>query len=367
MVRELPRSGDPKGRPYLRKVATLLRVSLSTVVCEPLVHAKSRRAGTWTQFMTEYCLDIWEQRGAAMKHWITYPVVTHPLNPEFVTGDALLQFARAAEAAGFDGLAFTDHPAPSHKWLNAGGHDALDPFTALSFVAAGTSHLRLIPNILVLPYRNPFLVAKAAATLDVLSGGRFVLSVATGYMRSEYRSLGVDFERRNELFDEALEVIRGVWAVDDFSYEGSKFTAGGVTANPKPVHVPIWIGGNSALTRRRVARHGDGWNPFPAPAQLAATARTSVLETLDDLAPMIEDLRRHTEAAGRDPATIDIAFTSGHVGPGHPAFSGQSHLDALADMATLGVTWNSIRVPGDSLNHALEALECYGTEVIAQQ
>ncbi|MEZ5143288.1 MAG: LLM class F420-dependent oxidoreductase [Acidimicrobiales bacterium] len=302
-----------------------------------------------------------------MKHWTTYPLTAHPSNPELFAGDAVGRFARAAEAAGFDGIAFTDHPAPSHKWLTAGGHDALDPFAALSFVAAATERLRLIPNIVVLPYRNPFLVAKAAATLDSLSGGRFVLSVATGYLRSEYRALGVDFARRNELFDEALAVIRGAWTTDDFSFEGHDFTASGVTANPKPRHVPIWIGGNSALTRRRVARLADGWNPFPAPRQLAETARTQPLETLDDLAPMIEHLRRHTEDAGRDPGTIDVAFTTGLSGPAEDGFDADAHLEALDRMAGLGVTWSSVGVPGDSLAHATEALERYGEEVIARR
>src|SRR5205823_15093412 len=102
------------------------------------------------------------RKGQAVKHWVTYPLLTHPMNPELVTGAALTRFAQAADASGFSGLAFTDHPAPSHKWLNAGGHDALDPFAALSFVAGVTSRLRLIPNIVVLPYRNPFLVAKSA-------------------------------------------------------------------------------------------------------------------------------------------------------------------------------------------------------------
>ena len=301
-----------------------------------------------------------------MQHWVTYPLISHPYNPELVDGGGLARFAQAAEAAGFGGIAFTDHPAPSHKWLTAGGHDALDPFAALAFVAGVTERLRLIPNIVVLPYRNPFTVAKTAATIDALSGGRFVLSVATGYLRSEYRALGVDFERRNELFDEALEVLRGVWSTDEFAYEGSGFTAGGVSANPKPVHVPIWIGGNSALTRRRVARHADGWNPFPAPAWLAQTARTPPLETLEDLAPMVDHLRAQTEAAGRDPSTIDIAFTTGAPGPADPSFSAGAHLDALDRMAALGVTWNSTGIPGDSLDHAVEALERYGAEVIAQ-
>lgn len=302
-----------------------------------------------------------------MKHWLTYPLLAHPFRPEFVSRAGITRFAQAAEAAGFDGLGFTDHPAPSHKWLTAGGHDALDPFVALSLVAAVTERLRLIPNIVVLPYRNPFLVAKAAATLDALSDGRFVLSVATGYLRSEYRALGVDFDRRNELFDEALEVLRGVWARDDFAYEGRGFTASGVSANPKPAHVPIWIGGNSALTRRRVAASGDGWNPFPAPAQLAQTSRTVPLEGLADLAPMLDHLWQHVDEAGRDRDTIDVAFTTGLPGPADDAFDGDAHLATLADMAALGVTWNSVSVPGDSLERAIETVERYGAAVISNQ
>ena len=302
-----------------------------------------------------------------MRHWVTYPLIRHPHNPAFVAGEGLARFARAAEAAGFSGIAFTDHPAPSNKWLNAGGHDALDPFAALSFVAGVTSTLRLIPNIVVLPYRNPFLVAKAAATIDALSGGRFTLSVATGYLRSEYRALGVDFERRNELFDEALEVLNGVWTTDDFAYEGTGFTAGGVSANPKPAHVPIWIGGNSALTRRRVARSADGWNPFPAPANLARTARTPVLEGLDDLAPMLEHLWTEAEAVGRAASSIDVSFTTGLPGAGSPAFSADAQLEALDRLAVAGVTWCSTGVPDDSMDAAVEALERYGAEVIAHQ
>ena len=301
-----------------------------------------------------------------MKHSVVFPLVSHPYHPELVAPDAVIRFARAAEAAGFSGIAFTDHPAPSHKWLTNGGHDALDPFTALAFIAGVTSEIRLIPHIVVLPYRNPFVVAKTTATLDVLSGGRFVLSVASGYLRSEYRALGVDFEQRNVLFDEALSVLRGVWTTDRFSFEGTGYVAGEVSANPKPGYVPIWIGGNSALTRRRVAQFGDGWNPFVAPPELAKTARTSRLETLDDLAPLISDLHRHTEAAGRDPATLDVQFSTRLPGPGHDRFDAGRHLDELADMAAIGVTWNNVGVPGSSLEAALDAVAQYGTEVIAQ-
>lgn len=300
-----------------------------------------------------------------MKHWFTYPLIAHPFEPELVSRDGIVRIARAAERAGFDGIGFTDHPAPSHKWLNAGGHDALDPFVALAVVAATTERIRLVPNIVVLPYRNPFLVAKAAATLDAISGGRFVLSVATGYLRSEYRALGVDFEQRNALFDEALAVLRGIWSEEQFSYEGSGYTAAGVTANPRPAHVPIWIGGNSALTRRRVAAHGDGWNPFPAPATMARTARTVPLEGLDDLGPMLEHLWQQVEQAGRDRGDIDVSFTTGQPGPGRADFDAAAHLEVLDRMTSMGITWNGTDVPGGSIDQAVEAIERYGTEVIA--
>lgn len=303
-----------------------------------------------------------------MRHFVTYPLVAHPYSPELVTKQAMIRFATRAEELGFDGVGFTDHPAPSHRWLQAGGHDAIDPFVAFGLVAAVTERLLLVPNILVLPYRNPFLVAKAAATLDVVSDGRFVLSVATGYQRGEYRALGVDFDERNELFDEALAVIRGVWTTDDFAFDGLHFTARGQTANPKPGHVPIWIGGNSALSRRRVARVADGWNPFAAPATLAQTAKTPVLETVEDLKPMLDHLWGCVDEVGRDPSDIDIALQAlGCAPPGDAGFDPEQHLDVLGTLAGLGVTWTNTSVPGDSLAAALDGLEQYATSVIAPQ
>jgi probable F420-dependent oxidoreductase len=301
-----------------------------------------------------------------MNYWVTYPMTAHPYNPEFTTKAALTRFCQVAEEAGFLGIGFTDHPAPTDRWLKAGGHDALDPFTALSFCAAVTDRMRLIPNILVLPYRNPFIVAKAAATLDALSGGRFTLAVATGYMRGEYKALGVDFEQRNARFDEAIEVIRGVWSDEDFSYEGSTFSAPGQTANPKPSpHPPIWIGGNSRMSRRRVARYGDGWTPFPAPRALSTTAKTPPLETLDDLRLMLDELAQFMEEADRDPKSIDIAFgTSAGGSPGSDSFHPEAQLAADAELAALGVTWSGAGVPGDSLEHAVEALQRFGESVI---
>ena len=308
-----------------------------------------------------------ERCKTTMQFSVTYPLVSHPCAAELVTKDALVRFARAAEAAGFDGIGFTDHPAPTHRWLEAGGHDALDPFAALAFCGAVTDRIRLIPNIVVLPYRNPFIVAKAVATIDALTDGRFTLAVATGYLRGEYRALGVDFEERNRLFDEALEVLRGVWTTDDFAYEGSTFSARGQSANPKPAKVPpIWIGGNSALSRQRVAASADGWTPFPAPARLAQTSKTPPLETVEDLAALLEDLWKRVDAVGRDRRAIDVSFGCAAGGnPASDAFDADAHRAGLADLADLGVTWVGVGVPGDSIDHAIETLIRYGEQIIS--
>jgi len=278
--------------------------------------------------------------------------------------------ASAAESAGFHGFGFTDHPAPSQRWLESGGHDALDPFVAMGFAAARTTTLQLIPNIVVLPYRNPFIVAKAGATLDLLSGGRFTLAVGAGYLKGEFAALGVDHAERNNLFDEAIDVIRRIWTSDDVSFEGRHFNARGITSHPRPLsdpHPPIWIGGNSGLARQRVADRGEGWCPFPAPPGLARTARTVALDTPEQLALAVDDLRRRLDAAGRDPATVDIAFSNQAGGnPANDAFNAEAHLAALDTLATLGITWIHVGLPGDSVGHALETLERYGELVIGR-
>jgi len=306
-----------------------------------------------------------------VKFAITHPMHSHPYNPELVTGAGIARVAAAAEAAGFDGFGFTDHPAPSQRWLESGGHDALDPFVAMAFAAAHTTALRLIPNIVVLPYRNPFIVAKAGATLDLVSGGRFTLAVGVGYLKREFAALGVDFDDRAALFEESLQVIRDIWTTDDVTVDGKHFTAQGITAHPRPVsvpHPPIWIGGNTAAARTRVAAHGQGWCPFRAPAMLAQTARTAALESLADLAAGIGDLRRRLEEAGRDPSTVDVTFTN-HAGgtPGADDFDADAFLEGVAQLTELGVTWVQVGVPGDSLAHALEAIEQFGADVIARR
>jgi len=305
-----------------------------------------------------------------MRFAITHPMIGHPYDPVLVSGQGITAVASAAEAAGFHGFGFTDHPAPSHRWLEAGGHDTLDPFVAMAFAAARTTTLRLIPNIVVLPYRNPFLVAKAGATLDLLSGGRFTLAVGAGYLKAEFGALGVNPDERNDLFNEALDVLKAIWTADDVSITGRHFDARGITAHPRPLtepHPPIWIGGNSNRARQRVVEHGQGWCPFRAPPGLAKTARTAALDTPERLAVAIDDLRRRLETAGRDPSSVDIAFSNPAGGnPDTDSFDADAHRDELERLAGLGVTWVQVPLPGDTVGHVLETIQRYGERVIAR-
>src|SRR5437764_293431 len=157
---------------------------------------------------------------------------------DFVTGEAVMECAKAAEEAGFAACFVTDHPAPDIKWLAGGGHHALDPFVALSFAAAATTRMRVQTHILVLPYRNPLLTAKSVLSLDVLSGGRVILGVASGYLKPEFAALGVDFDERNELTDEAIDVMRRVWTADEVVAEGRHFRTRGTSMRPHPPHAP---------------------------------------------------------------------------------------------------------------------------------
>ena len=142
-----------------------------------------------------------------MKFSLGYPLAHHPIDDAFTTPQFMAEFARLAEECGYHSVNVTEHPIPGDKWLGAGGHHALDPFVALAFAAGATERIGLLTNITVVPYRNPFLLAKAVASLDRVAAGRFTLGVGTGYLKPEYFAVGVDFEERN---DPVRRVDRGV-------------------------------------------------------------------------------------------------------------------------------------------------------------
>jgi probable F420-dependent oxidoreductase len=293
-----------------------------------------------------------------MRFMFQYPE-TAGTDTEMLDAGPVADLAKAAEAAGFEGFAFTEHPAPGARWLETGGHPTLDPFVALGHVAAVTTRLTLLTYLTVLPYRNPMLVAKAASTVDVLSGGRFVLGAGAGYLKGEFRALGVDFEERNALFDEALEVLALHWAGEPFSYRGRHFEAREVVARPRPVGrtIPIWVGGNSALARRRVVERAEGWMPMTGPAELFATTRTAAIVDVAELAAAIAALR---SAAGERGPSLDVAVAYPDRSVADLDREVERHREAFGRLESSGVTW--VVIPGSttSRQQSLEFIEGFG-------
>jgi probable F420-dependent oxidoreductase len=296
-----------------------------------------------------------------MKFTVDYPIVTVGYDPALVTAAGMTRVAQAAEECGYDAISFSEHPAPSQKWLDAGGHESLDQTSALAFCAAVTSRMRLMTYLLVLPYHNPFLVAKALSTVDRLSGGRLTVVAGTGYLRSEFLALNVDMNLRNELFDEALEVLRGVWTEAPFAYQGKHFTARGVASLPRPAQgggPPVLIGGNSAVARERAARN-QGWSPLMVSPEVARTSRTPGIGTVDELAAKISEVRDTAAQVSGAAAPLTVQVHTPQAGFIQRPGSVGEHRDHLGQLADAGVDSFVLRPPGDSVDHTIEALQRY--------
>ncbi len=293
-----------------------------------------------------------------MRFAVQFPLDEPERSDQAVTMSAVARFARTAENAGFDAIAFTEHPAPSPEWLSgAYGHAALDPFAALAFCAGVTSRIRLMTYLAVLPYRSPLMTAKAAATVDRLSDGRLILGVGTGYLRSEFAALGVAFDARREIFEQSLSTLDTLW-----SGEGGRLVCPRPIQQPRP---PIWIGGNSRRVREQVARHGDGWSPLLVDARLAADLTTRGFSSLTGLRSAVAELRDMVADQGRDPATVDVQVKGG-MSRVTLAQLGQEHYPArLAELADAGATWMVVHPEARSRAELLDVLTAFGHTVIS--
>ena len=231
-------------------------------------------------------------------------------------------------------------------------------------MAAVTKTLRVMTYLTVLPYRNPFLTAKSMASLDVLSGGRSTFVLGTGYLRSEFSALGVEFEERNAIFDEAVEVMRRAWTGEEVHHEGTHFRSLGVVITPGPVqkpHPPLWLGGNAAIVRDRVARWGQGWAPLLGGPVLTRTARTRAISTMKELAGLIASIGEQMEAAGRDRSELDVLSVSPEPTP--VGASLEERIDAIGRLGEMGVTWTNVALPRRSFAETLAALDA-SSEII---
>lgn len=301
-----------------------------------------------------------------MKVNTTLPFDNADRADEFCTSEAVVEIGAVLERAGFAAGCVTDHPVPTGRWLDAGGHHAQDPFVMLSFLAAATTTVRLQTGILVLPYRNPFITARAVATLDVFSGGRVTLGVGTGYLKGEYRALGVDFELRNELTDEYLRALKAAWSGDEFAFEGTGYAAPGNRILPRPLQSPhpqLLIGGNARRAIRRAVELGDAWNPFLTTDAVSTAARTAAMSGVEAIADGIAYLRAYSEDLGRDrPPEIVVAA----VTEPEEAWEAPALLDRIGALADLGVTAVSVQTGGRTRAEWCDNAERVGAEIIAR-
>lgn len=291
----------------------------------------------------------------------------HLDNPEeFLQPEAIVEVASAVERAGFWGANVTDHPCPTGRWLDAGGHFAQDPFVILSMVGAHTTKLRLQTGILVLTYRNPFITARAVSTLDVFTKGRVVLGVGAGYLKGEYKALGADFEARNDRMDEYLKAMKAAWMNDEFTFEGTGYQALGNRILPRPYQKPhplLLIGGNSNRAIRRAVDLGDMWNPFFTAPGLSKTSRTVEMTTIEDLAKGIAYMREYSEKVGREkPPQI---FLGGITAPGEKATMSEL-IDKIGRYKEMGVVGVGINILGKTRREWLDSCQQYGEELVAK-
>lgn len=224
--------------------------------------------------------------------------VTIPNNWGIGDPRQVLAMGPLAEALGYDSVWVMDH------LLNSGYiRERLDdrpyyhPLATLSYLAATTKRVSLGTSVLVLPYHNPVELAKYAATLDQMSGGRVILGVGAGAMTEEFDALGVPFKQRGALTNESMAIMKELWTSADPKYHSERWSLAGFKFAPKPAQqptIPLWVGGSSPGAMRRAATHGDGWHPTGMTPEDFRTGR--------------EEVRRLAVAAGRDPDALAMSI-----------------------------------------------------------
>lgn len=228
-----------------------------------------------------------------------------------IDGSSALELCRVAEHAGFESLWGGEHvvlpsqidspyPYRADGKIPAENDTPIpDPLIWLAFAAAAAPTLRLGTCILIVPQRNPLVLAKELATLDVLSGGRVELGLGVGWLKEEFEALGVPWERRGARNDEYVAAMRALWAGPEVEFHGEFVDFPPVTCSPRPVHgsIPVIVGGDTDVAIRRAARLADGY--FPGEGDV------------DRLAALMTRVRAAAEKHGRDPASIEISAMFG--------------------------------------------------------
>ena len=260
--------------------------------------------------------------------------------------------AEHAERVGFESLWVSEHLVVSDPRTTPSPMDPedplLEPVTALAYVAARTTTLRLGTGVVVLPLRNPLILAKELATLDVLSNGRLMIGIGVGYVEREFRALGVRFGERGRRTDEYLDAMLAIWTQEHPAYAGRFFAFDGVQAHPMPVqrpHPPIVVGGWSSPALCRAATRGHGWYGWGM--------------DLHETASTLARLRAAVRGVERDPALGDLEIT---MTP-----SGTVDLAEAERYAELGVHRLNLQIPGGLVEREVfRFIEDVGREIVGR-
>jgi probable F420-dependent oxidoreductase len=274
----------------------------------------------------------------------------------WATGSGAIEAASAAEGAGFESLWTVEHVvypdgyssaypySPDGKMPAVPSTPIPDPLIWLSYIAGVTSTITLATGILILPQRNPVVLAKELATLDSLSGGRLELGIGVGWLKEEFDALGVPWERRGARTDEYVGAMRALWSSDGASFAGEFASFDRVSSNPKPARsIPIVVGGHSVSAAKRAGRLGDGF--FPGKGSPA------------ELAELMDVVRQTAADAGRDPSAIELTCSSGGI-------FGSDPTGAAEEMAAIGAS--RLMVPAFAMMKpsAEEAMRAFRERVI---
>jgi probable F420-dependent oxidoreductase len=272
----------------------------------------------------------------------------------FSNPDLLAHLATTAENCGFESLWTVEHvvipagfqtPYPYSKdgKLPVSDDTAIpDPLLPLSFIAALTRKIKLGTGVMILPQRHPIYVAKEMATLDVLSGGRTILGIGSGWLKEEFDALGLDFRARGARTDEAIQAMRALWREKQSSFHGKHFNFGPVLSYPKPIQngVPVHVGGHSTAAAKRAGRLGDGFFP-------AISDRPKLIELFDVM-------REAAARAGREANAIELSCAS------------EPTLDAVKPLQDIGIARVILPPPGFDKEAVSHGLEKIGNEVVAR-
>ena len=274
----------------------------------------------------------------------------------FATAEGATAIATNAEACGIESVWSVEHVvipdgyqsqypySDSGKIPGADDADIPDPLIWLAYVAGATSTIRLATGILIVPQRNPVVLAKECATLDKLSNGRFELGIGVGWLEEEFTALGLPFDDRGSRTDDYVGAMRALWTQDKAAYDGEFISFSGAIQRPQPITpggVPIVVGGHSKAAARRAGRLGDGFFPISA--------------TEEDLVGLLELMRSTAAEHGRDGDAISVT-----VGSWSPR---RDSIDRVKELEELGVDRLIVAPPTGKLDQLPAAMEQLGEKI----